>query len=46
LAVFEVFLSEVGLGTDFVEGGVVVIDTAMETMGIFVTREKILFNTF
>ena len=43
---FEVGLIEVGLGTDFMEAGIVVIDTTMETMGIFMSSKQILFNTF
>lgn len=43
---FEVGLIKVGLGTDFMEGSIVVIDATMEAMGIFMSRKKILFNTF
>ena len=41
---FEVGLLEIGFGADFEERGIGVIHAAMETVGVLVTRQQILFD--
>jgi hypothetical protein len=42
----EVSLIEVGSSTDFMESIVIVVDTAVKTVRIFMASHKVLFNTF
>jgi len=44
LAMFEVSLLEISFGADFKERRIGVIHTAVETVGVFVTRQQILFD--
>lgn len=43
---FEVGLLKISFGTDFKERRIGVIHTAVETMGVLVTRQQILFDAF
>jgi hypothetical protein len=44
LPVFKVSLLEICFGTDFEERRICVIHTTVETVGIFMARQKILLN--
>lgn len=45
LAVFEVGLLEIGFGADFKERRIGIVHAAVETVGVLVTRQQILFDT-
>lgn len=46
LAMLEVGVAQIRFGADFMEGGIVVVDTTVKAMSIFMSGQEVLFNAF